>query len=101
MPYYRIFLKELFIKALPKLNIYITEKHRRKGIGTILLNKLIDESEKGSFWTLQSSIFSQNNLSYNLFKKGGFRLVGVREKIGQLHGKWYDNYLLERRSSIL
>jgi arsenate reductase len=62
------------------------------------LNELIIESEVNGFWTLNAAIFSENTVSIDLHKKCGFRVVGVREKLGQRHGKWYDNYLLERRS---
>ena len=30
------------------------------------------------------------------FEKHGFREVGIRKKIGQLHGEWIDNYLFEK-----
>ena len=29
----------------------------------------------------------------------GFRSIGRRERIGQFHGVWRDNFLLERRSN--
>jgi len=41
---------------------------------------------------LQAGIFSENVASINLHKKLGFRVIGVREKIGKLNGKWYDNH---------
>jgi L-amino acid N-acyltransferase YncA len=31
----------------------------------------------------------------------GFRVVGVRERLGQLHGRWRDVLLLERRSPAI
>ena len=31
----------------------------------------------------------------------GFRVVGVRERIGRLHGAWCDVVLLERRSRVV
>ena len=64
----------------------------------LLLNQLIKESEINGFWTLQAGIFSENVASINLHKKCGFRVVGIREKIGQLNSKWHDNHFLERRS---
>ena len=71
-------------------------------VGTaVRVKKLIEESEKHGFWTLQAGIFSENKASINLHKKCGFRLVGIREKVGQLHGKWHDNHFLERRSKII
>lgn len=84
-------------KGVAEVSVYVSEQHRGKHIGKALLNQLINESEKNEFWTLQASIFSNNIGSIRLHEKCGFRIVGVREKIGRLHGKWYDNSLLERR----
>jgi phosphinothricin acetyltransferase len=36
-----------------------------------------------------------------LHLKCGFREVGYKEKVGQLHGMWKDNVLLERRSKVV
>lgn len=61
---------------------------------------MIVTSEKEGYWTLESKIFKENVASLNLHKKNGFRVVGVREKIAQLHGVWKDNLLLERRKAL-
>ncbi|MBS1493955.1 MAG: N-acetyltransferase [Bacteroidetes bacterium] len=81
--------------------IYVSEKHRGKGIGKLLLQALIKESEANGIWTLQAGIFCDNKSSITLHLKNGFRIVGTREKIGQLNGKWKDTILLERRSKII
>jgi len=88
-------------RGVAEVTLYVDKDFRGNGIGEILLNELIIESEAHEFWTLQSSIFSENEPSINLHKKCGFRVVGVKEKIGQLNGKWYDNHFLERRSKII
>jgi phosphinothricin acetyltransferase len=64
----------------------------------MLLRELIDQSEKLGYWTLQSGIFPENKKSIALHQKTGFRIIGFREKIGQLDGVWKDNVLMERRS---
>jgi len=88
-------------KGIAEVTVYISERHRGKRIGNQLLTALIDESEKEGFWTLQAGIFPQNTGSIKLHKNCGFRIVGKREKIGQLHGVWYDNVLLEKRSKTI
>ncbi len=85
-------------KGVAEVTLYVLKNYRSKHIGETLLNTLINESEANGFWTLNAAIFSENNASINLHKKCGFRVVGIREKLGQRHGKWHDNYLLERRS---
>jgi len=36
-----------------------------------------------------------------LREAAGFRQVGRRERIGQLHGVWRSTVLLERRSAVV
>jgi L-amino acid N-acyltransferase YncA len=81
-----------------EVSIYISNKFKGLRIGTKLLDKLIEESENKGFWTLQAGIFPENTASIKLHQNHGFRIVGYREKIGQLNGIWRDTILLERRS---
>ena len=85
-------------KGVAEVSVYVSEQSRGNHVGKTLLNELIKESELHGFWTLQAAIFSENLASVYLHEKCGFRIVGIREKIGMLHGKWHDNHLLERRS---
>ena len=88
-------------QGVAEVSVYVSEQYRGNHIGETLLKQLIKESEQYGFWTLQAAIFSENIASIRLHEKCGFRVVGVREKIGILHGKWHDNYLLERRSNSI
>ena len=90
--------KRQVYKGVAEVSVYVSNAFKGKHIGETLLKQLIDESEANGFWTLQASIFSENIASINLHLKCGFRVVGIRERIGQLNGKWYDNHFLERRS---
>lgn len=85
-------------RGVAEVTIYIAEKAQGKGIGKLLLKHLVAESEHAGFWTLQARIFTENVASIKLHEKCGFRQVGIREKLGQREGVWYDNVLLERRS---
>ncbi|WP_185142093.1 GNAT family N-acetyltransferase [Chryseobacterium pennipullorum] len=87
--------------GVAEVSVYIAENERGKGIGKILLNELIIQSEANGIWTLQSGIFSENQGSIMLHEKCGFRLVGFREKIGKKNGVWKDNVLMERRSKTI
>jgi L-amino acid N-acyltransferase YncA len=84
--------------GVAEVSIYISQHHRGMGIGKILLEKLVEESEANGFWTLQAGIFPENIPSIELHKKAGFRVVGYREKIGKMNDIWRDTILLERRS---
>jgi len=84
--------------GVAEISVYIAKNARNLGVGTLLLEQLILESEKEGIWTLQSGVFPENTGSIKLHEKTGFRYIGKREKIGKLDGKWKDNLLFERRS---
>ncbi|MFB5086971.1 GNAT family N-acetyltransferase [Psychrobacillus sp. PGGUH221] len=84
-----------------EVSVYVHPNAQGMGVGNFLLKNLITVSEEQGYWTLQVSIFRENNCSVYLHKKNGFREVGIREKIGKLNGIWRDNVLLERRSNLV
>jgi len=83
------------------VRIYIKKSARGTGVGTKLLNTLVEESEKHGYWTLQSKIFVKNKASIKLHTKCGFKKVGVREAYGRRNGKWQDILLMEKRSEVI
>ncbi|AXV37542.1 MAG: GNAT family N-acetyltransferase [Methanobacteriaceae archaeon] len=87
--------------GVAEVSVYVSKKYQRKGVGLSLLRKLIELSENKCIWTLQAGIFPENQVSINLHKKCGFRIVGIREKIGKMDGIWRDVVLMERRSKIV
>ena len=88
-------------RGVAEVSVYIGADYRGMGAGKLLLKALVQESEANGIWTLQAGIFKENAASLALHEKCGFRVVGVREKIGQLHGVWRDVCLLERRSKVV
>jgi len=89
-------------KGVVELSIFVDENHIRKGIGTDLLKRLCDESEKCGYWTLYSAIFSINTASIELHKKCGFRIIGYRENIAKdRFGNWQSTTIMERRNGIM
>jgi len=83
-----------------EISVYVAAAARGKGLGKKLLQALIEASEKNDFWTLQAGIFPENEASVKIHEDCGFRIIGRREKIGQMDGIWRDTLLLERRSKI-
>ncbi|MEP7129180.1 MAG: N-acetyltransferase family protein [Chitinophagales bacterium] len=86
--------------GVSEVSVYVHTAARGKGIGKMLLQKLITESELHHIWTLQAGIFPENTASIQLHNSLGFRLVGYREKVGKMNDRWRDTILLERRSTI-
>lgn len=87
--------------GVAEVSIYIDKNARGQKVGKKLLEKLIAESEKENFWTLQSGIFPENKASIALHLSCGFRTVGYRKRVGKLNGVWRDTVLMERRSDLV
>ncbi len=84
-------------RGVAEHSIYVAERVRGLGFGRQLLAALIASSEAAGYWTLQAGVFPENEASIALHTALGFRVVGVRERLGRLHGVWRDVVLLERR----
>jgi L-amino acid N-acyltransferase YncA len=87
--------------GVAEVSVYVANEARGKGVGYALLKALIKSSEQNQIWTLQSGIFPENEASIKIHQKCGFRIVGLREKIGKMGDVWRDNLLLERRSNLV
>ena len=87
--------------GVAEVSVYVADAARGQGVGRALLAALITESEAHGLWMLQAGIFPENAASVRLHEAAGFRVVGRRERIGQLHGHWRDTLLLERRSGVV
>ena len=85
-------------RGVAEFSIYIAARHRGRGIADRLMQALIQESEANGIWTLQSSTFADNATSLRMQERHGFRQIGYRDRVAQLHGVWRNTVLLERRS---
>jgi len=86
--------------GVAEVSVYVAEAARGGGIGSALLNALIEESERNGIWTLQAAIFPENRASLKIHERAGFRVVGIRERLGAMDGRWRDVVLMERRSKV-
>lgn len=87
-------------KGVAEISIYMSTQASGKGYATALLNALVRCSENQGFWSLLAKIFPENKASLHIHLKNGFKVVGTLDRIGMLNGKWHDNLLLQRRSTI-
>ncbi len=78
-------------------SVYIHPEHRGRGVGGTLLEALLAGARQAGLWTVQTGIFPENTASIALHLRCGFRIVGTRERIGQLDGIWRDVTFLEHR----
>jgi phosphinothricin acetyltransferase len=84
--------------GVAEVSIYVAGAARGRGLGRLLLERLVEESERAGLWTLQAGIFPENAASIALHQRCGFRIVGTRERLGRMNGRWLDVVLMERRS---
>ncbi|HTX44501.1 MAG TPA: GNAT family N-acetyltransferase [Methanocella sp.] len=85
-------------RGVAEVSLYVGEKYRGMGVGGSLMEALIELTESSGIWTLQGGTFPENKASLALQEKYGFRVVGMREKLGKMDGRWRDVVLTERRS---
>ena len=84
-----------------EVSIYVAPEAQRQHVGLRLLESLIACSEADGRWTLQAGIFPENEGSVALHLRAGFRIIGRRERVALLNGRWRDVLLLERRSTVV
>lgn len=81
------------------VSIYVGQQYQQQGVGQALMLELIRRSEEHGYWTLDSRIIKENSASQALHAKCGFRMIGVREKLGKMdNGIWHDVVMMEHRS---
>lgn len=84
--------------GVAEVSVYVRGAARGRGLGRRLLEALVAESEQHGIWTLQAGIFPENQASLVIFRRCGFRDIGVRQRLGRLSDRWRDVLLWERRS---
>ena len=88
-------------RGVVESSVYVAGHTRGHGVGRALMQELIARAERQNIWTIQTSIFPENEASVALHVRVGFRVVGIRERIGRRDGLWRDTLLLERRSEVI
>ena len=78
-------------------SVYVASAARGSGIGSALMQALVEAARQAGIWTIQTSVFPTNAASVALHERAGFRVVGRRERIAELDGVWRDTLFLELR----
>ena len=78
-------------------SIYLDPKSQRRGIGRMLLDRLIAESTVRGFRQMIAVIGDSAQVpSIELHRAAGFRLVGSIENVGYKFGRWLDSVIMQR-----
>ncbi len=93
--------KRAVYRGVREVMLYVAASARGRGVGSALLERLVAQSEAAGVWTLEAKIFPENEVSVRVFGAAGFRVVGVRRRLGRASdGRWRDVLLMERRSQV-
>lgn len=61
-------------------NIVTKKSNRKKGIGKLLLDKLIEMAKQTEFETISLEVNEKNEVAIHLYENSGFEKIGVRKK---------------------
>ena len=73
-----------------ELSIYVRNGFQGRGIGSKLMEKLIEEVRKTDIHTMVAGIALPNERSVVLHEKFGFKKIAQFEEIGRKFNKWHD-----------
>jgi len=77
-------------------SVYVDPGWSRRGIGQMLLSRLIARCEAGEWRQMIAVIGDSNNAaSIRLHQRAGFRLVGTLRAVGYKFGRWVDCVLMQ------
>jgi phosphinothricin acetyltransferase len=68
----------------------------RKGRGQQHLARLIEQARELGYHKLVLSAFPWNEGGMALYRKFGFRTVGIYQEQGKLDGRWVDTIIMEK-----
>ncbi|HEY6211384.1 MAG TPA: arsinothricin resistance N-acetyltransferase ArsN1 family A [Vicinamibacterales bacterium] len=77
-------------------SVYVTRCHRGKGIGRLLLDRLVALARQHEFHKLVLSTLAANRTGIALYERTGFSHVGVYHEQGLLDGRWVDVVIMEK-----
>ena len=78
-------------------SIYVAPAMHRKGIGGLLLRRLVAESEQRGFRQMIAVIGDSAQIgSIAVHERAGFSHIGTLRSVGFKHGKWLDTVLMQR-----
>jgi L-amino acid N-acyltransferase YncA len=78
------------------LSVYVARERRGRGIGAELLRRLEEEARAGGFHKIVLHALDSNEYGKRLYRKRGFRKVGVFEQHGVIDGGFADVIAMEK-----
>ncbi len=78
-------------------SVYVDADSARRGLGSNLLERLIDECTEAGFRQMVAIIgITEDEASIKLYERAEFHHVGALQSIGFKHGQWVDAVFMQR-----
>lgn len=77
-------------------SVYVAADWRRRGVGALLLDELVQLATSHGFHTVIGRIAGGNGASVLLHERCGFQVIGVEREVGRKFGRWLDVTLVQR-----
>lgn len=74
----------------------INQNLRRKGLGTIFFNEIIESLTKEGITKIELGVEVDNERAISFYKKFGFEIEGTRKKLLNREGEFIDNYFMAK-----
>jgi L-amino acid N-acyltransferase YncA len=78
------------------ISVYVERSWRGKGVGRLLLERLITLARQLGYHKMVLAAFPFNTGGMALYERVGFKTVGVYREQGQLDGRWVDVIVMEK-----
>lgn len=85
-------------KHVGVITLMVNSDYQNKGIGSLLMDKLINLSESLNIIRLELCVFRDNYKAINLYKKFGFKEEGIKVKSALKNGEYIDEIMMARIS---
>jgi L-amino acid N-acyltransferase len=76
-------------------SVYVHRDHTGRGIGRVLLGRLVDIARESGFHSVIARIEAGSVASRALHTACGFDLVGVERQVGRKFGRWLDVVVMQ------
>ena len=85
-------------KHVGVITLMVNSDYQNKGVGNLLMDKLINLSESLNIIRLELCVFRDNYKAINLYKKFGFKEEGIKVKSALKNGEYIDEIMMARIS---
>ncbi|MCH1962157.1 GNAT family N-acetyltransferase [Clostridium perfringens] len=83
-------------KHVGVITLMVNSDYQNKGVGSLLMDKLINLSESLNIIRLELCVFRDNYKAINLYNKFGFKEEGIKVKSALKNGEYIDEVMMAR-----